>query len=213
MSRSYGVSNEGQQRPRTVTETHDPREIPAARRRLRCPLPVRGENAAIVILLVTAMAGLAWSSSNRYRPAQELNAGNVMGAGTIVGSEMIHIWLPETLRELAGSRSPLEVGRNHEELRRFLERGQQEHVKYAVTLRMHLINGDHADITFVRQPYADPRYTREFLDILAIAGGRRSCGTAADCCETPVHTVPNGLLSREPSDMLAGLRKVLEHER
>jgi hypothetical protein len=166
----------------------------------------------MVILFATVMTGLAWSSSGRSRPELGIEADEVPDAGIIVRSEVLHLWLPETLGKVTSPKCQAQIIRDHEDLRRVLEHRHQENPKYAVTVRGHQVNGGYGDITFVRHPYEDPRCFQEFLDLLAGVGGRRDCDTAADFPGTSVHIIPEELLNREPSEILAELQRILDDE-
>lgn len=179
---------------------------PGALRRLP---PFRGETSVVSVLLAAVMAGSAWLSCGSARAGQGFDRDDPPGAGTIVRSETLHLWLPETLAELRCPRSQLP--RDHRGLRRFLERRGRKELHYAVTVRGHQADGGNSDITFIRRPYEDPAHLREFLDILADFGGKPDRDTPAEFRGTPVSIIPEGRL-RTSAEVRAELRRVREEE-
>jgi hypothetical protein len=154
-------------------------------------LPILGGKTLMTILLVGAVAALTMTNSQIARPDQDDETEDLPGAGIIVRSEVVHLQIPETFRELAYLQSQAQVLSDHNDLRLFLEQRHQTDLWYSVTTRGHQINGGHSDITFVRHPYDDPRHFQEVLDILARAIGRTNEDTSSEFFATSVSIISN----------------------
>jgi hypothetical protein len=154
-------------------------------------LPTLGGKTLMAILLVAAVAALTTTNSRLPRPDQDDEAEEIPGSGIIVRSEVVHLQIPETFRDLAYLQSQAQVLSNHNDLRLFLEQRHQTDLWYAVTTRGHQVNGGHSDITFVRHPYDDPHHFQEVLDILARAIGRTDDVTSSEFFAASVSIISN----------------------
>jgi hypothetical protein len=138
-------------------------------------------------------------------PGRRLDPAEVPGGGIVVRSEVLHLWSPEALMELARQQARAPVVRDHGGLRRSLElRGQQD-LWYALTVRGHQVNGLFADMTVIRRPYRDPESFPEFLNVLAVAGGDPPRDPGPDFSTASIHLIPAELARREPSGAIAEL--------
>jgi len=158
-----------------------------------------------MIVFAAGVVGLARLSFHVARQAQELEPADRPGAGIIVRSELLRLWLPQTLTELAKRQSQSRVVRTHGELQRFLELQDQEDLWYAQTTRGHQVNGDFTDITVIRRPYDDPLHFPELLDILATAAGNPPSYPNADFSKASVHIIARDLLKCESREVMAEL--------
>jgi hypothetical protein len=116
-------------------------------------------------------------------------------AGIVIRTEVLHLWLPQTLLEQA----------KHRPLQQFLERQGQDNLWYALTVRGHQHNGGFADITIVRRPCNDPARLSELLDILATAGGNPPSDPKLDFSHASVHIIAEEMAHREPREVIAEL--------
>ena len=158
-------------------------------------------------MIVVVIAGLARSAPNSAGGTSGSDPDLIPGAGLIVRSEVLHIWLPDTLLELASSPIQQLIVHEHDPFRRFLERRSQENIRYAVTIRGHLAGGGRSDITFIRHPYDDPRHFQELSAILdSIDGG--PIHDALDLSKASVHRVSDELLLGEPSEVLGAMWRI-----
>lgn len=186
----------------TASETVDRREGLTAFRWFLRLLHVWGEKTGMLLLFASVMMGLVWLDSYLARPDQGVVGDDYPGAGIVVRSKQLHLWLPETVRELASPQSQVQTIRDHKDLRRFLESRHQESLRYAVTTRAYQANGGHSDITFIRRPYEDPHYFQEFLEILGDSGGKQDDNMVAGFLGASVHMIPKERLNRSPSEMI-----------
>ena len=79
----------------------------------------------MTIVMATAVMGLARFAARVTQQTQESCSANLPGAGIIVRSEVLRLWLPQTLVELAKSQPQSPPLRTHAELQRLLE-GQDQ---------------------------------------------------------------------------------------
>ena len=110
----------------------------------------------IVVVVVATAIGLTQFGAVAPRPSGAPEFSDPPGSGVIVRSEVIHLWLPENLVDLARHEFPALVARTHQELKKALERRGQENLWYAITVRGHQVNQGAADISFIRHPYREP---------------------------------------------------------
>jgi len=159
----------------------------------------------MVFVLVAPVIGLTWLDSCARRPSRLLEPDDNPGSGVTVREEVLQLWLPETLIDLAGQHSESSVAPTHQELRTSLERRGQEKLWYALTTRSYQVNGGIADITFIRHPYRDPEHFQEFLDVLATAAGNPPRYPTLQYSGSEVHILPGELSEREPSEVVEEL--------
>jgi hypothetical protein len=168
-------------------------------------LRIWGSNLIMVLVIAAATLALAQIGSDVSTPDENLASADLPDTGVIVRYELHRIWLPPTLMELAKTRSQSRTFSTFEDLKRILEHRGQQDVWYAVTLRGQQDDGDHVDLTFVRQPYHDRNRFPELQTILAAAAGNRPIDAAADSSTPSVHLLPETALKREPREVMAEL--------
>ena len=163
----------------------------------------------IFMVLVLAAGGMALTdfTSDGDKKDQNLADGDQPGAGIIVRSEVLHIWLPPAFVEWATRQPSSGVMRTHEDLKRFLERRGQEKLWYATTTRGHQANGNRVDLPLVRQPYSEPNSFPEFLEILAVANENSSDEATDKFSSASVHVLPEQSMKCEIRDVMAQLQR------
>jgi hypothetical protein len=174
--------------PERVTTIHFP--LAALFRRLAGSL-------MIVVLLVTTAIGLTQFGAMAPRPSAAPEFSDPPGSGLIVCSEVIHLWVPETLVDPAGHEFQALVGRTHQELKTVLERRGLENRWYAITVRAHQANHRIENISYIRYPFRQPEYLPELMDILTAVAGSPPRHPSADLSAAIVHSVPAGMSERE----------------
>ena len=151
---------------------------------LRRHLAIWGSKLSMVVVLAAAAMGLARFASDVNVRDRALASPGGTGSGTIITSEVVCVWLPAPLFELASRPARAHRVLAHADVRRYLEERGLQGLWYAVTIRGHLVDGDVVDMQFLRQPYSEPERFDLLFDILAIAaewsgsdcGGVRSTG-------------------------------------
>ena len=114
------------------------------------------------------------------RQGREQESDDLPGGGIITSTDVLQIWLPEPLVDLAKRESRSFVVEKHQELLKILERPEYQDLFYAFTARGYQVNFGSADITFIRYPLRVHEDLQEFLNILATAAGSLPRSPAAD---------------------------------
>jgi hypothetical protein len=159
----------------------------------------------MTIVIAMAMVGLTCFASHVTRRAQECEPAVNGELKIIVRFEVLRLWLPQPLTELAKSQTWSRFARTHEEMRQFLERRHQREQWYALTVRAYQANGEFADTTYVRRPYYDSIYCQELLDILATAAGNPPYYPTSHFSRASVYVIEEEYLDREPREVMAEL--------
>jgi hypothetical protein len=123
----------------------------------------------------------------------------------VVRTEVLRLWLPESLIDFAKPQSQSSAPRTYAELQTLLERRGQTDLWYALTVRGLQVNGGTADMTFIRRPYGDSQHFQEFLDILATAAGDPPPDSTMCYAGTEVHILPRELSARDPRQVVEEL--------
>jgi hypothetical protein len=168
-------------------------------------LSILGGTVFMIFVFAAGVAWLAGLSFHVARRAHQSEPVDQSGAGIIVHSQLLRLWLPQELTDLPKRQSHSLVVRTHEELRRLLERQDRRRLWYALTFRAHQLNGKVVDLTFIRWPYDEPRHFPEFLDILATAAGNPPRGPDADYSKASISIIPQESSKREPRDVMTEL--------
>jgi hypothetical protein len=191
----------------TGTGAHGTEPGPLADRVVR--RPIRGENPATIVIVATTLFGLAWFNSDRVQPARSLDPDEMPGSGIVTHTELLHVWLPATTKDWAepGSEAPQDLV----ELGRLVDQLTLDGRRYAITLRTYQVSGRHSDITFIRCLGADATYRTELLEILAFVCGLRECDPDTELSTASIHFIPTEVLTREPSAILAEMRRFGAH--
>ena len=161
-------------------------------------------NFMIVVVIATAAIGLTKFNAAGPRPSEAQEFSDPPGSGVIVRSEVIHLWLPETLVDLARHEFPALVALSHQELKKALERRGQENLWYAITVRGHQANHGVSDISFIRYPYRQPENLQELMDVLAAVAGSPPRHPCADYSAAVVEIMPAGMSQREWLEAVQG---------
>jgi hypothetical protein len=154
-------------------------------------------NLMTVVVFVTTAIGLIQFNAVVPQPCAEQELNGPPGAGVIVRSQVIHLWLPETLVDPARTESPALVGQTHQELKKALECRGQQNLWYAITVRGHQVNHLAVDISFIRYPYREPEHFQELMDVLATLAGSPPRHPFAAYSAAVVNIMPAGLSRRE----------------
>ncbi len=135
-------------------------------------IALRGEQALIVVVLMTAVIGLTRFAIqvSRNHSESEPRSGPEVSPFTYV--EVRHLWLPKPMIWLAKRHARSPLIRNHEELQQFLEFLNLEDLRYAITVRARQAGGEFMQATYIRYPYDGFNDFLELMDVLATAAGR-----------------------------------------
>jgi hypothetical protein len=164
-----------------------------------------GGKALIIFLLVATALGFTLLDSCVIRPGRSMKLPDRPGSGVMIRTECTHLWLPETLIELARNPSETLGEQTHEGLRIALDRREQQGLWYAFTLRSHQADGRTAESNYVRRPYREPENFRELPEILARAAGNPSPSPASRFSAAEIHILSREQSGREPREVVAEL--------
>ncbi len=154
-------------------------------------------NLTLVGAFVAAGYGLMEFNASAPGPSGA-RANNVPpGSGVVVHSELIQLWLPETLLVLARDAFPRPVAETTEELKSALGRGGQENLWYAMTIRGHQANHGASDISFIRFPCRESEHLRELNEVLATVSRSSLDPTSQDDPAAIVRIIPEGMSQQE----------------
>jgi hypothetical protein len=174
-----------------------PKRIATVDFRLRTLFRRLAGNLMIVVVFVTMVIGLAHFNAVVPQPGAVPELSDAPGSGLIVRSEVIHLWLPESLVDPARNESPSLVTRTHQELIKALDRRGQENLWYAITVRAYLANDRSEDMSFIRHPYRQLDHLQELTDIVATVVGIPPRHPSADYSAAVVHIMPARMSQRE----------------
>ncbi len=172
---------------------------------LRLGRELRSWGEKLLMLTVVLAAGVTWIDPSEARPGRALEADEIPDSGYIIRIEVIDIWVPESLIELAKQPAASSVPQSHQELRTLLERSGHRNLWFAVTTRHYQINGGAGDLTYIRHPYLEPEHFRELQSVLAIAVGKPPLDPSRFGSGCAVHIVPKELSDREPREVVEQL--------
>jgi hypothetical protein len=161
-------------------------------------------NLMIVLVLVTTALGLMQFDTAPPRPSATREFSDPPGSGVIVRSEVIGLWIPETLADRAWREFQEPVARTHQELKNILERRDQENLWYVITVRAQLADHRAEESSFIRYPYRQPECFVEFMDVLTAVAGRPRRDPSADYSAATVHIMPAGISQRDWLDCPEG---------
>ena len=159
---------------------------------------VCGGNVLITIVVGATMFGIANVAPSGIRLANKDDPAEGPDMTAIVRSEVLRLWLPGTLTEMARDRSQPGFPRTHEDLRRYLELQHQQGLWYALTMRAHHADGRFSDVTVIRKPYDDRLVFPELLVVLATAAGNAPESTVSDFTKASIHLIADESVNREP---------------
>jgi hypothetical protein len=166
-----------------------------------------GNKIVMMIVVAAGIVGLCRFAFHVNLHDQKLAMADQACAGTIVRSEVLHVWLPPTFIEFAQHQPSSGAPRTHKAFKRVLALRGWEALWYAITTRAYMANGDFIDLPFVRQPFSEPGLFPEILEILAVIT-EDSCAEATNkFSSASVHVLTEESMKREIRDVMAELQR------
>ncbi len=163
---------------------------------------LRSWGEQLLMLIVVLVVAIAWISIGKTLPGRGLEPDEGPGSGIDIRVEVVDIWLPVTLIDLARKPSASCVPQSHQELRTLLERSGQQNLWFALSTRHYQINGGVAVITYIRRPCFEPENFRELLNVLAIEAGNPLLDLSLFDSGCSVHILPKEMEEREPREVV-----------
>jgi hypothetical protein len=173
---------------------------PAAGRRSRRFLSIRGDNIVMTVMIFAAVIGLNRFGSHVTRQAQEPLPAESPGSGMVVRAEPLRLWLPPTLAELVKRQAQTRSVLTFVDLQRFLELQHQQRLWYALTTRAYHANGESTDLTYIRCPFDNNPMFQESPGIPT-----NPAYPFWDLSKATVHVIPEEFLERNPQKVMLQL--------
>jgi hypothetical protein len=174
-------------------------------RSLRYLVSISESRILLVFVVAAGAMGLIRFGFPVSTQEQRLANANLPVGANLERSEVLRVWMPQVLIELAKCEFTAEAMRTHGGLRRLLERRGQEKLWYATLVRGHNAGGDFIDVPFIRQPYNEPDFFPELREMLALAMGNSPGEPAERFLTTSFSLLPENLLKRTPREAIADL--------
>jgi hypothetical protein len=138
---------------------------------IRRLVTIWGEKVLMAVVVTAAVIGLTRFASHVSRSSRGLETKNVRDADAVFRVEVRYLWLPEALARLAKRQAQTPLFRDHDEFKQFLELENLEDLCYGLTVRVHRVNGEFDDVTYIRHPYAEIDRFPELMDVMATVAG------------------------------------------
>jgi hypothetical protein len=158
----------------------------------------------MVLAIAAASIGLTSFASFVARQDRLAASGKDPLGAIVIRSDVIRIYLPWTLIEVANHQRQQPPLQTHEDLRRSLEVQDHRDLWYALTFRGFQGNGEFADTTFIRRPYDETDRFAEFLEIMAAATASPP-DLWRNLVSATVYLIPDGLPERDPRELITEL--------
>jgi hypothetical protein len=151
-----------------------------------------------------AGAGLCLPPPDSESPEPRAESESAIGpaGSTVVFHQVLHIWLSESLVDLAKQDSACSKARSHEELRAILERHGYQGLFYAFKVRVYGANGGFGEVASVRYPYDEPWNFPEFPGFCTLAAGTLPRSDTVDYSSAALHILPASTSRRELLDAI-----------
>jgi hypothetical protein len=149
------------------------------------------------IVVVAGVFGLIRFAGHIAQQDQAHSSADSLAFVSVDHYEVVRIWVPAPLVELARSPARSVVTRSHADLRRFLENSHEQALWYAFTNRMYQRDGSYSDCTYLRHPYDDPVLLPELAHLLAGVHNRPPEWEIGVYAHTSFGVVPDQLVKRE----------------
>ena len=120
------------------------------------------------------------------------------GSGIIVRTEVIVLWNPRALRDVAESEGGGAVFHSPEALQTELKGRGLNDAWYALTYRCYQVNRDSSEITQVRRISEAPAHIEEFQYMMAMAAGHPPRHEGREFSRGQVEIIPDLLLTADP---------------
>jgi hypothetical protein len=175
-------------------------------RRSQTILAMLWGRALIGVLCVGAAIGLMRLSSALPRPRASAEYIGPPGSGTTVRTELVDIWLPRELYELARRRAENRLTLSDDTVWA-LEWTQQrdKHLWYALSDRLYQVDGRVAEVTTI---YTPDRYSWQpdrLPELVAAIAAELPHDTNSQRLQAKLHIIPEALLSLEPRVAMAAV--------
>jgi hypothetical protein len=164
-----------------------------------------GRTIFLIFVMVAGTIGLSCFAAHVSVLNQTAAEADEPDWGLVVRIEVVRVWLPPVLSDLAKQNSPDGVIRTHEDLRWILELRGQQQAWYAMIWRGYSAHRDFVDLPVVRQPYSEPLLFPDLVELLSSAAGHSHDEPTGRYPTTSFELLPESFLKREPRAAIADL--------
>jgi hypothetical protein len=159
------------------------------------------QSVGVVAVLSAGVLGIVWVSFHAATPTSE----DPPGSGIVVHTEVIAIWLPRALLDLARLQGGPPEFRSPEELQTFLGQSGCTAAWYALTCRSYEINGESGEITQTRLLSDVAGHLDELKAVMATAAGKPPRFERSDFSHASIEVIPDTLQGIDPCEAITRL--------
>jgi hypothetical protein len=144
---------------------------------------------AAATAVIAQVVALMWAAPHAEAPAPD----EPPGSGIVVRTEVTAVWIHLALRDLARHQGGQRVDGSAQEVQTYLERNGWRDPWFALTYRLHQVNGQSIEITQIRWLYEAANHLEELQAVLATAAGRPPKFGGSDWSHARVEVIPDRL--------------------
>jgi hypothetical protein len=159
------------------------------------------QNAGTTVVGIAGIVGLVSVSFQAGAPGPDDSGGS----GIIVRTEVTALWIPRALHDLAQSEAGAAVFLSPEALLTELRCRGLNAAWYALTFRVHQINGESAEITQIRRLSDAADYLDEIQAVMATAADRTPRPEDGGFSHARVDVIPDTLQAVDPREAVTRL--------
>jgi hypothetical protein len=156
---------------------------------------------AVATAVIAPVVALMWAAPHAAAPAPD----EPPGSGIVVRTEVIAIWIPSALRDLARHQAGPRVDCSPQEVQTYLERNGWREACYALAYRGHQVNGQSSEITQIRWLDETADHLEELQAVIATAAGRPPRVGGRDYSHAMVEVIPDRLRAVESREAIIRL--------
>jgi hypothetical protein len=159
------------------------------------------QNAGTTVVGIAGIVGLVSVSFQAEAPGPDVSGGS----GIIVRTEVTALWIPRALHDVAQSEAGAPVFLSPEALLTELRRRGLNAAWYALTFRVHQVNGESGEITQIRRLIDAADYLDELQAVIATAAGRPPRSEDGGFSHARVEVIPDTLQTVDPREAVTRL--------
>jgi hypothetical protein len=159
------------------------------------------QKAGTTVVCIAGIVGLIYVSFQAGAPGPDDSAGS----GIIVRVEVIALWIPRALHDMAQLQDGAPVFLSPEAVHTELKRRGLNDAWYALTYRGHQVNREFVDMTQIRRLSAAADHLDELQAVMAKAAGRPPQYDGLDFSLARVEVIPDTLQAVDPREAVTRL--------
>jgi hypothetical protein len=159
------------------------------------------QKASTAVVVIAGALGVVFVGFHAGAPGPE----DSPGSGIIIRSEVVALWIPRALHDLAQSEAGAPGFLAPEALRIELKRRGLKDAWYALTYRGHQFNGEFVEITRIRRLSEAADHLDELQDVMATAAGTPPRDEGRHYSQARVEVIPDTLQAVVPREAVTRL--------